>query len=931
MSQTMRFRSVAELPTASCPFPSDNCPGKWVDLEVSPASPYQTCITDEKSYEGSGFGEINVAGGSAVNFKFSLVDPVTHELVHAPKLMLKFYGLTVGAASEAGMSIFATGYEDYFLSQHSTIAVAAGEGGGTFAAGDSGPDSLKLPDSPTTADDDDDSRAVSLLFIEASSVEVRLKVEESGGETCRRFLFSMKGCFGTGSCCEVDPCHLYNKPAVDCILSDWSEWGSCDASCGTGQQVKERTIIQPPSKGGFGCSAALSITRQCANQPCHDECIPTDCLWTDWSHWGACNQCGGERQRVRHISQHPACGGQACHHGNAVEVAKCPRTCTDKTYCIWESWSEYGPCTATCGAGQQSRTRRLHPTTQAPGSDDGLGSDSYSDLSHVSDVSDLPVDLGTYDDGAPYVDGSSYADGTPYVAGGSDADSVSYSDGASDSARTSYLDGATKGYSSMDSFSSLPLEHADLLDGSELEKKFEELKLRTQSMEKGRNKVLALAFGAGAATLCAAAAVRVEEPPALEDAMWPMVSAPTPAMASSRAFLRPLAFGTSGFPPRHRKIAAPSVPLSEADFQKRLRPNKLVTYFDTQVLKYRDDDSLMTTGILAAVSTTASFLRRTWWYAVSSCAFALLIYHFTGAGRPAFSEATRDLFVNMTHSVRTVTVFLLGFFLAACINRWWAMRNDCIGRLWGAINDLTLLLTSYFPSDSPEDTLVRERMLRWAVLSHELMYKQAMQDEDLSDLLQCGLLEEEERKVLAPLPSKGQVVWAWATSYIAHLAQGPVDQGGSCLPFPVTTMPELQRLCCQARGGLGATLAYVDTQVPLRYMHGLYIVVAMHNVLQGITSVVVIARALSRQTYVTAAVEVICVLFFPVVFAGLLHLGAGMLNPLRSCRDTDFPRGAFSYYILAENRAFHQGCSQMNHKWRLGARPPGAASSDASL
>ena len=40
---------------------------------------------------------------------------------------------------------------------------------------------------------------------------------------------------------------------------------------------------------------------------------------------------------------------------------------------------------------------------------------------------------------------------------------------------------------------------------------------------------------------------------------------------------------------------------------------------------------------------------------MSSCTFALLIYHFTGAGRPAFSEATRDLLVNMTHSVRTVT------------------------------------------------------------------------------------------------------------------------------------------------------------------------------------------------------------------------------------------------------------------------------------
>ena len=29
---------------------------------------------------------------------------------------------------------------------------------------------------------------------------------------------------------QVDPCHLYNKPAVDCILSDWSEWGECDAA-----------------------------------------------------------------------------------------------------------------------------------------------------------------------------------------------------------------------------------------------------------------------------------------------------------------------------------------------------------------------------------------------------------------------------------------------------------------------------------------------------------------------------------------------------------------------------------------------------------------------------------------------------------------------------------------------------------------------------
>ena len=81
---------------------------------------------------------------------------------------------------------------------------------------------------------------------------------------------------------QVDPCHLYDKPAVDCILSDWEEWGECDVSpgallrcgfnllffsyvsmfnlfklqltpssvrCGAGQQVKRRQVVQCSSNG----------------------------------------------------------------------------------------------------------------------------------------------------------------------------------------------------------------------------------------------------------------------------------------------------------------------------------------------------------------------------------------------------------------------------------------------------------------------------------------------------------------------------------------------------------------------------------------------------------------------------------------------------------------------------------------------------------
>ena len=74
-------------------------------------------------------------------------------------------------------------------------------------------------------------------------------------------------------------------------MSDWGAWGECDVSsepqwlkknsfehlrCGAGQQLRERKIVQcpgapkvlgllarNPSKGGFGCTAALPGPMEC--------------------------------------------------------------------------------------------------------------------------------------------------------------------------------------------------------------------------------------------------------------------------------------------------------------------------------------------------------------------------------------------------------------------------------------------------------------------------------------------------------------------------------------------------------------------------------------------------------------------------------------------------------------------------------------------
>jgi hypothetical protein len=54
---------------------------------------------------------------------------------------------------------------------------------------------------------------------------------------------------------------------VDCVVSNWSNWGECSATCGGGTQTRTRTIITPPANGGQQCPA-LSEIQTCNTQAC---------------------------------------------------------------------------------------------------------------------------------------------------------------------------------------------------------------------------------------------------------------------------------------------------------------------------------------------------------------------------------------------------------------------------------------------------------------------------------------------------------------------------------------------------------------------------------------------------------------------------------------------------------------------------------------
>eukprot|EP00929_Paragymnodinium_shiwhaense_P087744 TRINITY_DN4788_c0_g1_i1.p1 TRINITY_DN4788_c0_g1~~TRINITY_DN4788_c0_g1_i1.p1 ORF type:complete len:1566 (-),score=344.96 TRINITY_DN4788_c0_g1_i1:100-4740(-) len=158
--------------------------------------------------------------------------------------------------------------------------------------------------------------------------------------------------------CNIKACH---KSPHDCELSDWSAWTVCDNQCGPGAMNRTRSVVKTATKGGIPCSNTLTEIKSCAGVGKH--CGGIDCEWFDWSSWGACScECGGgSKSRHRAIKVAPKNGGILCDAKDKKEVAPCNTQSCDRE-CVdgkWQMWSHWSVCSATCGAGYQSRSREV--------------------------------------------------------------------------------------------------------------------------------------------------------------------------------------------------------------------------------------------------------------------------------------------------------------------------------------------------------------------------------------------------------------------------------------------------------------------------------------------------------------------------------------------------------------------------------------------
>ena len=124
---------------------------------------------------------------------------------------------------------------------------------------------------------------------------------------------------------------------TNCEVSKWSAWSKCSAACGGGSQSRSRTVTVAPSNGGDACPE-LSESQACNTHNCPVRC----------------DECGGKSAGP---CRHDKDG--TCHEYQTGTTCPAGTTECEEVNCEVSEWGAWGKCDATCGGGQQQRSRSV--------------------------------------------------------------------------------------------------------------------------------------------------------------------------------------------------------------------------------------------------------------------------------------------------------------------------------------------------------------------------------------------------------------------------------------------------------------------------------------------------------------------------------------------------------------------------------------------
>jgi len=232
--------------------------------------------------------------------------------------------------------------------------------------------------------------------------------------------------------------------------------------------------------------------------------------------------------------------------------------------------------------------------------------------------------------------------------------------------------------------------------------------------------------------------------------------------------------------------------------------------------------------------------------------------------------------------------FMMSLFLRKTIERWWDIREQCIGSLMKSILNLCQLASVYLHK---RDTEMKFLILRYGLLSHALMYKYAQNtDDDLHDILDLNLITTHEMLLLKDEPRKTQMVWVWIMQIFKKLLWEDEK-----IPFHLSK--NIHDECFRGKEAIRKTFCYLETQFPLPYVHLLALGVHMFHIVLSVVSGINLSFAINYGNRDEVVFNIIKIIIFGVIFQGTLSIARKLQNPLGD-HDIDFNRLAYHVSLV---------------------------------
>jgi predicted membrane chloride channel (bestrophin family) len=259
----------------------------------------------------------------------------------------------------------------------------------------------------------------------------------------------------------------------------------------------------------------------------------------------------------------------------------------------------------------------------------------------------------------------------------------------------------------------------------------------------------------------------------------------------------------------------------------------------------------------------------------------LVFMRFRWEGFSEFVGSDTDVraFISM---FSTLIGLLLSFYTSLNIGRWWCLRTEGVEGIAQGASKLTILLSQGVTRDRE----ILEAVRRYSIGSLMLFFhKDAEEQEQLDFLVDRQILTHSEADMLAKSSADSmcypEALWVWLAHIVTKCNQAGLVKGPPHYCQLLAAVDE-------GRSGASTIKTFMETPIPMGYVHLLGLMVKLHNVILAFLMALVSAKHAGHHDSVATCRAMFRCFFMPFLYNAILIINDELTDPFGTDM-SDFP------------------------------------------